>query len=128
MATKKSSGKQSLVSYKDVQIAFLVDGIQGVEKILQGRKSARTLVRHALSDLKRQGRAVDALESYVAERHATKARGRAMPGTGEERRYRAQQIEGGGVFLRLPLTPLGVKKSGSVRVRFDADRILVTKA
>ena len=51
-----------------------------------------------------------------------------MPNIGEERKYRAQQIKTGGAFLRLPLTPLGVKKGGSVRVRFESDRIVVVKA
>ena len=38
MASKKISGKRSIVSFKDVQIAYLLDGISGVEKIVAGRK------------------------------------------------------------------------------------------
>jgi hypothetical protein len=129
MASKKSaSTKRTVVSFKDVQIAYLLDGISGLEKLLAGRKSAGGVIRRALRELKQQGRSVEALEAYVGEKYGSGGRGRSMPGVGEERKYKAQQIKSGGAFLRLPLTPLGVKKGGSVRVRFEADRIVVTKA
>lgn len=124
---KKSGSKRQIVSFKDVQIAYLLDGISGVEKILAGRKSAGTIIRRALKELKAQGRSVDAMESYVGEKFGSGGRGRSMPNVGEERKYKAQQIGDQGAFLRLPLTPLGVKKGGSVRVRFEADRVVVTK-
>ena len=128
MASKKSSSaKRTLVSFKDIQIQYLLDGISGVEKLLQGRKNPGAILRRALRVLKEQGRAVDALESYVEEKFGAGGRGRSMPSVGEERRYKAQQIKTGGAFLRLPLAPLGVKKSGLVRVRFEADRVVVMK-
>ena len=128
MASKKSATKRTVVSFKDVQIAFLLDGISGVEKLLAGRKSAGTVIRRALHELEQQGRHVDALKVYVGEKFGAGGRGRSMPGVGEERKYKAQQIKTGGAFLRLPLTPLAVKKGGSVRVRFESDRIVVSKA
>lgn len=128
MAAKKSAQKRTVVSFKDVQIAYLLDGISGVEKLVSNRKSAGGVLRRALRELKQQGRSVDALEAYVGERYGSGGRGRSMPGVGEERKYKAQQIKSGGAFLRLPLTPLGIKKGGSVRVRFEADRIVVIKA
>jgi hypothetical protein len=126
MASKKNT-KRSIVSFKDVQISFLVDGISGVEKLVGNRKSAGTLIRRALRELEAQGKNVDALKKYVGERYATQGRGRSMPNTGDERSYRAQQIGDGGSFLRLPLTPIGVKKGGVVKVRFEADRVIVTR-
>lgn len=128
MASKKSASKRTVVSFKDVQIAYLLDGISGVEKLVSNRKSAGAVIRRALRELKQQGRSVDALEAYVGEKFGSGGRGRSMPDVGEERKYKAQQIKTGGAFLRLPLTPLGVKKGGSVRVRFESDRIVVTKA
>ena len=124
---RKTGNKRQIVSFKDVQIAYLLDGISGVEKLLSGRKSAGTIIRRALRELKAQGRSVDALESYVSEKFGSGGRGRSMPAIGEERKYKAQQIGEHGAFLRLPLTPLGVKKGGTVRVRFEADRVVVTK-
>jgi hypothetical protein len=130
MASKRSSSKRSIVSFKDVQIAYLLDGISGVEKLVSGRKSAGTIIRKALRELKAQGRSVESLESYVGEKYGSGGRGRSMPSIGEERTYRAQAIGDppGPAFLRLPLTPLGIKKKGTGRVRFEADRIVVTKA
>ena len=74
-----------------------------------------------------QGRNVETLEAYVNERYGSSGRGRAMPNLGEERKYKAQQIGDGGTFLRLPLTPIGIKKGGVVKVRFESDRVVVTK-
>jgi hypothetical protein len=128
MASKKNTAKRGVVSVKDVQIAFLLDGISGVDKLLANRKSGGNLVRRALKDLQAQGKNVGVLESYVSEKYPMQGRGRAMPNTGEERRYRAQQVGSTGVFLRLPLTPIGVKKGGVVKVRFESDRVVISRA
>lgn len=127
MAAKKSSTKRSIVSFKDLQIAYLLDGIAGVEKLVAGKKSAVAVLKRAHKELKAQGRNVETLENYINENYGTSGRGRAMPAIGEERRYKAQQIADGGTFLRLPLTPIGVKKGGVVKVRFEADRVIVSK-
>ena len=126
MASKKPP-KRTVVSFKDIQIAYLLDGLAGVEKLIHGRKSAGAVLRRALRELKAQGRNTDALESFVNDKFGIGGRGRSMPGVGEERRYKAQQIKTGGAFLRLPLAPLGVKKGGDVRVRFENDRIVISK-
>ncbi len=127
MASKKSSNKRSIVSFKDLQIAYLLDGIGGVEKLVAGRKNAGSILKRALKEMVAQGRNVDTLQAYLNERFGTLGRGRAMPNVGEERKYKAQQIGAGGAFLRLPLTPIGVKKGGVVKVRFEADRVIVTR-
>jgi hypothetical protein len=127
MASKKASNKRSIVSFKDLQIAYLLDGIGGIEKLVAGRKNAGTILKRALKEMSDQGRNVETLQSYVAERYGSSGRGRAMPNVGEERKYKAQQIGDGGTFLRLPLTPIGVKKGGVVKVRFEADRVIVTR-
>jgi len=127
MASKKAAQKRPVVSFKDLQIAYLLDGIGGVEKLGAGRKNAGPMLRRALKEMKGQGRSVETLEAYINSKHGTAGRGRSMPNVGEERRYKAQQIGDGGSFLRLPLTPIGVKKGGVVKVRFEADRVIVTK-
>jgi hypothetical protein len=127
MASKKASSKRSIVSFKDLQIAYLLDGIGGVEKLVAGRKNAGSILKRALKEMSDQGRNVDTLQAYVNERYGSSGRGRAMPNVGEERKYKAQQIGDGGTFLRLPLTPIGVKKGGVVKVRFEADRVIVTR-
>ena len=126
MASKKAP-KRAIVSFKDLQIAYLLDGIAGVEKLVSGRKNAGPILKRALKEMKGQGRNVETLEAYVNSKHSALGRGRSMPNVGEDRRYKAQQIADGGTFLRLPLTPIGVKKGGVVKVRFEADRVIVTK-
>ncbi|MDP2344548.1 MAG: hypothetical protein Q8O67_26590 [Deltaproteobacteria bacterium] len=127
MASKKKDTKRSIVSFKDLQIAYLLDGISGVEKLVAGKKNAGSILKRALKEMTGQGRNVETLEAYVNERYGSSGRGRAMPNVGEERKYKAQQIGDGGTFLRLPLTPIGVKKGGVVKVRFEQDRVVVTK-
>ncbi len=127
MASKKNSSKRSIVSFKDLQIAYLLDGISGVEKLVAGKKNAGSILKRALKEMGGQGRNVETLQKYVDERYGSSGRGRAMPNVGEERKYKAQQIGDGGTFLRLPLTPIGVKKGGVVKVRFESDRVVVTK-
>lgn len=126
-SSRKGGSKRTVISFKDVEIAYLLDGIAGVERLIAGRRSPAPVLRRALRDLKAQGRSVDALEAFIAEKFGSSGRGRSVPSPGEERRYRAQQIKTGGAFLRLPLNVLGVPKGGNVRVRFDRDRIVVTK-
>jgi len=127
MASKKSAPKRQVVSFKDLQIAYLLGGIAGVEKLVAGRKNAGPMLRRALKELKGQGRGTETLEAYINTKHGAAGRGRSMPTVGEERRYKAQQIGDGGSFLRLPLSPIGVKKGGVVKVRFEADRVIVTR-
>ncbi len=127
MASKKKDTKRSIVSFKDLQIAYLLDGISGVEKLVAGKKNAGSILKRALKEMTGQGRNVETLDAYVNERYGSSGRGRAMPNVGEERKYKAQQIGDGGTFLRLPLTPIGVKKGGVVKVRFETDRVVVTK-
>jgi hypothetical protein len=120
------------VQSKDFVIAFLLDGIAGVEKLdatrTTTRANRRSVLLGALSQLKAEGRSVDGLTQYVESNFASQERGRALPLAGTTKDYKAQQIDKGGVFLRLPLTPLQMKKQGLVRVVFETDRIVVTKA
>lgn len=117
--------KRSLVSFKDIQIAYLIEGIDGVEKLIKGRKNIASLLRRAVKELKAAGKQTEALDKYIADHHGPGTRGRAVPITGQERIYKAQKIHAGGPFLRLPLAPLGTGKGGYVRVLFEKDQIIV---
>ncbi len=123
--TEKELNKRTLISFKDIQIAYLIEGIEGVERLINGRKNIASLLRRAVKELKAAGKKTDALDSYIAENHGPGTRGRAVPITGQERLYKAQKIHAGGPFLRLPLAPLGTGKGGFVRVRFERDQIIV---
>lgn len=129
-ASKKPKGTPRAgkrLSYKDLQIAYLSDGVNAVEKLLKDGKASRGAVRKALDALRQQGAAAATLDDFVKTHIGQGRRGRSAPLVGTDRTYRAQKLNTGSPFLRLPLEALGVKKGGLVTVRFERDRIVVTK-
>jgi len=122
MDSKKKA--RSTVSFKDIQIAYLIEGIGGVTELVQNKKNIGQSLRRAERELRAAGTKTDSLAQFIAT-IGTGTRGRSVPATGQERIYRAQKLQSGGVFLRLPLSPLGTGKSGKVKVRFERDRIVV---
>lgn len=124
MSVKKQL-KRSLISFKDIQIAYLLDDIAGVERLIASRKNPGPLLRRALKELIKSGKKTESLEKYILAHHGTGSRGRSIPISGQERIYRAQKLAAGTAFLRLPLAPLGTLKGGKVRVLFENDRIVV---
>ena len=137
-ASKKSKGSPrsgKRLSYKDIQIAYLSDGVAAVERLLKDGKASRAAVRKALDALRQQGAAAATLDDFVKTHIGQGRRGRSAPLVGTDRTYRArgiatyraQKLATGSPFLRLPLEALGVKKGGLVTVRFERDRVIVTK-
>lgn len=119
--------KNNHASFKDVQIQFLMDGVNGVEGLYERGMASKATVRRALRELKASGRDTSGLERWVVERFGSTGRGRAAPIVGETRTYKAQQINTGGPFLRLPLDVLGIEKGSTVRVTFGDNSITVSK-
>lgn len=115
---------RSTVSFKDIQIVYLIEGITGVATLVENKKNVGQSLRRAERELREAGTKTDSLAQFIST-IGTGTRGRSVPATGQERIYRAQKLQSGGVFLRLPLSPLGTDKSGKVKVRFERDRIIV---
>lgn len=120
--------KRSTLSFKDVQIAYLLNGLPSIEKLHRDGKASTATIRRALSHLRTGGREVTTLERWIQDNLGIGVRGRAAPQAGQERIYRAQQIKTSGPFLRLPLSALEVNKGESVTVCFEKDRIVVKKS
>lgn len=123
----ENKNKRKLVSYKDIQIAYLMDGIEGVKKIWDSGNASKATVRRAVKLLQGTSSDTTELERWLTDAIGAVGRGRTAPKPGETRSYKAQQIKNGSPFLRLPLDSLGVEKGGTVRVRFDDDRIIITR-
>src|SRR3989338_6047528 len=123
----KQRKKCFIVSFKDIQIAYLMDGITSIAKFHKEGQASNITIRRAFSNLKEGGSEVATLEKWIRENLGTGIRGRAAPQAGQERVYRAQQIKTSGPFLRLPLSALSVNKGEVVSVRFEKDRIVVKK-
>jgi hypothetical protein len=124
-AARAAAGKR--VSYKDIQIIYLSEGVSAVDKLMKEGRVSRGAVRKALDALRQAGASAATLDDFVKTHIGQGRRGRSAPLVGTERTYRAQKLETGSPFLRLPLEALGVKKGGIVTVRFDRDRIIVSK-
>lgn len=125
MAARKK--KRTLVSYKDVQLAYLLEGVEAVERQWKRGNVSKSTIRRAVKKLQESNEDVAELERWVAEHIGPIGRGRSAPQAGETRSYKAQQIGTGGPFLRLPLDSLGIHKGNVVRVQFEGERIVVTK-
>lgn len=116
---------RKVVSYKDIQIAYLLDGLAGVEELVP-QKGTGSVVKRALQELRAQGHQADDLANFVVSRYGSTGRGRSVPQRGEQRTYRAQQIKNGSPFLRLPLNTLEIPKGKAVRVSFESSQIVIS--
>ena len=121
----KEIKKRTLVSFKDIQIAYLIEGVDGVKRLTSERRNVAPLLRRAERELRSAGRKTETLSKYITENFGTGTRGRSVPVQGQERIYRAQKLNMGGAFLRLPLGPLGTEKGGRVKVKFEENKIIV---
>ena len=110
-----------------MQIAYLKDGIGSISKLYQEHKITKTAIRRAFEGLKETGTEVASLEQWILENFKTKIRGRAAPLIGSKGVYKAQRINTGGSFLRLPLNSLQIEKGQFVSVLFEKDQIIVQK-
>ena len=65
--TKKKAATKTgkRLSYKDVQIAYLADGVSAVEKLLNDGRTSRAAIRKALDALRQQGAAAATLDDFV---------------------------------------------------------------
>ena len=125
MKTSKRGRKN--ISFKDLQIAYLKEGLGSITKLYQEGKASKIAIQKAFAGLKETGTEVVSLEQWVLETFQAKARGRAVPAPGSERIYKAQKIRTSGSFLRLPLDVLHIEKSQLISVIFEKDKIIVQK-
>jgi hypothetical protein len=116
------------LSYKDVQILFLSDGLAKIEKFYKGGLISSASMKKAAKAFQ-VSKTGDTFQDFV-EAHVCSIdgrRGRRAPATGGQRQYRAQQIGKGGLFIRLPVTTLANSKGDALVVSFD-DGVITVKA
>ncbi|MCA9508416.1 MAG: hypothetical protein KC505_08350 [Myxococcales bacterium] len=126
MATKTRK-RRSTFSFKDVEILYLVEGLSPIIKLHKDKKVSPATIRRAVGALRSVGKVESTLENWVNENLRVGSRGRAAPKIGQERVYRAQQINESGPFLRLPLGALKALKGDALSVSFEKDCITVSK-
>lgn len=118
---------RALASFKDVQLAYLMEGVAAVEAMVKSKRASPSTIRRALKKLQEAGSDVVALERWVATHIGPIGRSRNAPNAGDVRSYKVQQVKGSGPFLRLPLDCLGVEKGSVIWVQFEGERIIVSK-
>jgi hypothetical protein len=126
MASKVKK-RRSTFSFKDVEILYLVEGLSPIIKLHEEKKVSTTTIIRAVTALKSVGKTRSSLENWVSENLRVGSRGRTVPKIGQERNYRAQQINESDPFLRLPLSALRALKGDVFSVSFEKDRIIVKR-
>lgn len=125
--SEKQKKKRNIISFKDLQIAYLRDGLDSVTQLYQEGKASRIALKKACASLKQMGTPMSSFEQWMQENVKVNVRGRSTPKTGSERTYRAQKIKTGGSFLRLPLASLEIEKGQVLSVSFEKNRIVIQK-
>jgi len=125
--SQKHKKKKSYFSFKDLQIAYLKDGIGMVTKLYQEGRASRITIKKACESLKNLGTPISSFEQWIEENISVNPRGRSVPKVGSERTYRAQKIKIGGPFLRLPLSSLQIEKGQALSVSFEKNKIVIQK-
>lgn len=123
----KTRKRRSTLSFKDVEILYLVEGLSPIIKLHKEKKVSPATIRRAVTALRSVGKLESTLETWVSENLRVGSRGRAAPRIGQERVYRAQQINDSGPFLRLPLGALRASKGDVLSVSFEKESIVVKK-
>lgn len=124
----KTRKKRSTFSFKDVEILYLVEGLNPIINLHKEKKVSPATIRRAVTALRSVGKSGSSLENWVSENLRVGNRGRAAPKIGQERVYRAQQINESGPFLRLPLGAIKANKGEPLAVSFENDCIVVKKS
>lgn len=119
--------KRDYTTYKDVQLAYLMNGTQGLDSLRESKRVPSSVFRRALRRFEWEGKKVDLapFKEWFLRELGPLGPGRGSPVKGQNRRYRAQQIKKGEPFIRLPVASLDVWKGHLVDVQFEGDRIVV---
>ena len=117
--------KRDYTTYKDVQLAYLLNGVAGLDDLRQKKRVPKTIYKRALRRLQHAGKESDSFEKWFFEKFGPDGRGRPSPKAGEARRYRTQQVKKSEPFIRLPVSSLNIYNGYVVDVQFEEDRIVV---
>ncbi len=134
MTTETNTARKAPVTHKDLTIAYVLSGMEAVGPMLADHTNPVAVLDKTLETLAHAGNdAADlrALRDVFAASSEPGQRGRKPVAVGEERKFKAQQIttdDGPGeVFIRLPLSALGVQKGDKVLAKFEADGVRIVR-
>lgn len=122
------------VTYKDVALAFLMEGAKGLENLkveLGGTDIPENVLWTAIESMKASNQDTAKLREFAVSLYgepSTGQRGRVSPKIGDKRVYKVQKLDKGEEFLRLPIGALKVAKGAGVNVEYLDGRIVITPA
>ncbi|MEI6791214.1 MAG: hypothetical protein WCK42_08545 [Myxococcaceae bacterium] len=122
---KQIKQRRKTISFKDLQIAYLKDGIRSIADLYKKNQISKAAIRRAFDALQQTKSEVTSFKKWIHENLKSGPRGRPTPASGQERSYRAQEVQKGKPFLRLPLNALQIQKGQVISVTFAEDKIIV---
>ena len=130
MTKNTNKNKTIRVTSKDLEIAFLIGQLDGVNDLLDtaGKVPGKKVFAQALTSLDSKGLETAQLAEFITDLFPAsgKGRGKQQPVNGETRFYSVQRVKNSAPFIRLPLSILDVKQGQEVAVLFNGKKIVVT--
>ena len=128
-----NTDRKSRVTSKDLVVTYLLSGIADVAHMLADHTSPVATLDKAISEIAERGAKdtseLEGLRDRFAAARGNGQRGRKAARPGETRDFSVQKVgDDGDLFIRLPVSLLGVKKGNLVRVTFGADSLTVEHA
>jgi hypothetical protein len=130
MTKNTNKNKTVRVTSKDLEIAFLIGQLDGVNDLIEnaGKTPGKKVFSQAITSLDSKGLETAEFASFIAELFPAsgKGRGKQQPVSGETRFYSVQKVKNSAPFIRLPLSIMGAERGQEVAVKFDNNKIIVT--
>ena len=131
--TKNNEPRKAPYTWKDGLADYLISGVKALQSKLAGHTNPVDLCNDLINDLAQRDPDRDTsdlaeLRDVFASMRNDGQRGRQPVKVGEERTYSVQQIEDGEPFIKLPVSALGLVKTGKALVRVFEGKIEVVRA
>ena len=130
MTVSNKTDRKSPVTHKDLTILYLTQGADALDPMLVGHTDPVAVLDKVIASLGEMGQDTAALtekRDIFASAVTVGVKGRKPAKIGEARSYRVQQLgDDGDLFIRLPLSTLGVSKGDKVECSFQDGKIVVT--
>ncbi len=122
--------KRAVISYKDVVMAFTLQGMGQIKKLHNTGNLAKATVVRALKEFDAHQIIPGELAVWANEVYGNMnggGRGRSTPMNGESRVYKAQKLGRAPAFIRVPVATLGAGRGDRVNVSFVEGAITLVR-
>jgi len=126
VAVASTVARKSVVNAKDIIVALMCNGIEGVTNLFNTKGFTVATLDSAIDTLSgtEHGASLASFRDANFEK-SNGVRGRKAAAVGDVRRYSVQEVKDTGVFIKLPVELLGLVKGDDAEVTFSDGRIVV---